>query len=86
MARVMKIRGTSKSLPEPEQAVSQHKLPEAGRYLLQVDRQTKASYATVEAAQVAGLAIKIGHPIVRVSIYDNLDCKNQVVELPAASS
>lgn len=86
MARVMKFRETSESLPEAEQAVSQHKRPEAGRYLLQVDRQTKGSYETAEAAQAAGLAIKTGHPIVRVSVYDNLECKNEVVDLPAASS
>ena len=89
MARVMKLRETGDPAPEPEQPVnphSQRKRPEAGRYLLQVDRQTKGSYLTAEAAEAAGLAIKTGHPIVQVSIYDSVDCQNKLVELPAASS
>jgi hypothetical protein len=85
MARVMKLREASESSPEIEQVVSQHKRPEAGRYLLQVDRQTKSSYETVEAARTAGLAIKTGHPIVRVSVYDNIECTNELVELGAPS-
>ena len=40
------------------------------RYRLQVDRQTKTSYATHEAAEAAGAAIKTAHPLVHVSIYD----------------
>ena len=86
MVRVMKLRDASASSPEVEQALSQHKRPEAGRYVLQVDRQTKGSYATAEDARAAGLAIKTGHPIVRVSVYDNIECQNEAVELPAASS
>jgi phosphopantothenate synthetase len=85
MARVMKLREASEPSFEVEQAVSQHKRPEAGRYLLQVDRQTKGSYETAEAAHAAGLAIKTGHPIVRVSVYDAVECKNELVELGAPS-
>src|SRR5215471_18810852 len=43
------------SVPEP---VTQRKPADTGRFRLQVDRQTKASYATWEAAEKAGLAIK----------------------------
>jgi hypothetical protein len=43
---------------EAEEIVSQRKRPESGRYLLQVDRQTKGSYKTSEAAQSAALEIK----------------------------
>ena len=43
------------------------------RYRLQVDRQTKTSYATHEAAETAGAAIKKAHPLVHVSIYDAQD-------------
>ena len=64
--------------------LSQRKRPEAGRYLLQVDRQTKRSFETTESAEAAGLAIKTGHPIVQVSIYDSIDCVNKLVELPPA--
>ena len=39
------------SVPEP---VRQRKQADSGRFRLQVDRQTKASYATYEAAATAG--------------------------------
>ncbi|MFL6796157.1 MAG: hypothetical protein ACJ8F3_01950 [Xanthobacteraceae bacterium] len=67
----------------PEQ-VSQRKQAETGRFLLQVDRQTKGSYATMEGARTAGLAIKKSHPVVQVSVYDTLETQNTAVELPAA--
>jgi hypothetical protein len=65
---------------EPEQAVGQRKKPEAGRFLLQVDRQTKGSYQTAEAAEQAGLVIKKGYPIVQVGVYDSVDCVNKIIE------
>jgi hypothetical protein len=43
------------------------------RYRLQVDRQTKNSYASHDDAQTAGAAIKKAHPIVQVTIYDSKD-------------
>jgi len=52
----------SQAEQEAEEVFSQSKRPERGRYLLQVDRQTKNSYATSEAAQSAALAIKTGAP------------------------
>jgi len=63
--------------------LGQHKRPEAGRFRLQVDRQTKASYATYDDAEVAGLAIKKGHPVVYVTVYDAIDAVNKIIELPA---
>jgi hypothetical protein len=69
---------------EPEH-FSQRKRPEAGRFWLQVDRQTKGSYQTAEAAQTIGLAIKKDYPIVQVSIYDAVDCLNTMVELAPSS-
>ena len=82
--RVIKLREQEKPAEEPgQQAFSQRKRPEICRYLLQVDRQTKGSYPTIEAAQAAGLAIKKGHPIVQVSIYDSVDTVNTFIELPA---
>ena len=41
-------------VPEP---VTQRKRADGGRFQLQLDRQTKASYATYEAAEKAGLEI-----------------------------
>jgi hypothetical protein len=69
---------------EVEEAPSQRKRPETGRYLLQVDRQTKGSYKTSEAAQTAALAIKTGHPIVQVSVYDSVEYTHTLVEAPAS--
>ena len=71
---------------EPDEVFSQRKRPERGRYLLQVDRQTKGSYTTSEAAQSAALVIKTAYPIVQVSVYDSVDNTNTLVEAPAAAS
>jgi hypothetical protein len=73
--------------PPEEQApelLGQRKRPESGRYRLQVDRQTKGSYTTMEAAETAGLAIKQGHPILQVAVYDGVDSVNKIIELPKA--
>jgi integrase len=53
--------------PEADDVFSQRKRPELGRYLLQVDRQTKGSYTTSNAAQSAALGIKTSHPVTRES-------------------
>jgi len=67
------------SVPEP---VTQRKPADSGRFRLQVDRQTKASYATYEAAEKAGLAIKKEHPILQVAVYDGIESVNKIIELP----
>ena len=67
------------SVPEP---VTQRKQADSGRFHLQVDRQTKASYATYEAAEKAGLGIKKEHPILQVAIYDGVESVNKIIELP----
>jgi len=79
----MAARFTKKSEPEDTapQSPSQGKQPE-GRFRLQVDRQTKATYATLEAAEAAGLAIKKSHPIVYVGVYDHLEGINKVIQMP----
>jgi hypothetical protein len=35
---------------------------------------------------MAGMVIKKGHPIVRVSVYDSVETENKIIELPAGSS
>jgi len=67
------------SVPEP---VTQRKQVDGGRFRLQVDRQMKASYATYEAAEKAGLAIKKEHPIVQVVVYDGIESVEKIIELP----
>ena len=61
---------------------TQRKRPDLGRYRLQVDRQTKRSFATYEAAEEAGLAIKKGHPNLQVTVYDGVESVNKLIELP----
>jgi hypothetical protein len=82
----MKLREAAEPVPEIDPSTAQRKRVEIGRYLLQVDRQTKRSYETAEAAEAAGLTIKTGHPVVQVSIYDSVECRNTLIELPATAS
>ena len=73
------------SLPQGvEEVLSQRKQPERGRFLLQVDRQTKGSYTTLEAAKAAASVIKKNYPIVKVAVYDSVDNSNTLVEAPAS--
>jgi hypothetical protein len=58
------------------------KKPESGRFCLQVDRQTKASYTTLKAAEEAGLAIKKAYPFLRVAVHDATEGVNKIIELP----
>jgi hypothetical protein len=67
----------------PQVSASQRK-PAEGRFRLQVDRQTKSTYATLEAAEAAGMAIKKNHPLVHVGIYDHLESVNKIIQLPEA--
>jgi len=85
--RVIKLRrsGNEPAPDDTEQAPatselhSQRKRPELGRFLLQVDRQTKGSYATVEAAEALGRTIKTQYPVVQVSIYDTVECQSTAI-------
>jgi hypothetical protein len=68
--------------PAPE-FFGQRKRPEVGQFRLQVDRQTKASYTTREAAEEAGLAIKKAYPIVQVVVHDAAEGVHKPIELPS---
>jgi hypothetical protein len=85
----MATRAGSKTLTKlvaPEQAVaaaeprSQRHQAEAGRYLLQVDRQTKRSFQTSEAAEEAGKVIKKAYPVLQVAVYDPVDCVAKLIQ------
>jgi hypothetical protein len=69
-----------------EEAPYQRKQPEAGGYLPQVDRQTKGSFNTFEAARSAAVQIKTGFPITQVSIYDGVSKSHTLVNLVAPLS
>ena len=63
-------------------AVDQRKQAEQ-RYRLQVDRQTKKTFTTMEEAEAAGRLIKNAHAIVQVSVYDAVDFTNKAIEADA---
>ena len=68
--------------PAPE-FFGQRQRPEYGQFRLQVDRQTKASYTTREAAEAAGLAIKKTYPILQVVVHDAAEGMHRTIELPS---
>ena len=85
----MALRGktlTKEAEPEEpaQEVLSQQRKPDLGQFRLQVDRQTKASFATYKEAEAAGMVIKKGHPVVRVSVYDTIECINRIIEPPKA--
>jgi hypothetical protein len=86
MAARIEIKSKTKrsDAEEPaEEQYGQRRKPEKGPFRLQVDRQTKESYATYEEAAAAGLAIKKGYPIVQVAVYDTVKSERTIIELPA---
>jgi hypothetical protein len=81
--RPMKMLAKKNTEDDTPEVVSQRVKPERGRYLLQVDRQTKGSFQDMEAAQSAGLEIKKGFPILQVAIYDCVSSSHTLLQLPA---
>ena len=76
--------------PEPEDSVkklvTQRKRPDSGRFCLQVDRQTKQTYTTYEAAEAAGMAIKKDYPTLHVAVHDGVESVNKIIELPKVAN
>ena len=87
MATKIKLREKAEpSVEEGEpEGQSQRRRPPTHRFLLQVDRQTKGSYPSMEAATTAGMVIKEGHPIVQVSVYDTVESTNTLLNLPGTA-
>jgi hypothetical protein len=81
-----KLKDAVVDVEESGATAGQQKRPEMAQFRLQVDRQTKASYATYAAAEAAALAIKSGHPIVRVTVFDAVAGVSTVIELPQQPS
>ena len=63
-----------------QELLTQRKRPDSGRFRLQVDRQTKGSYATYEAAEAAGMAIKKDYPMLQVAVYDSVESVHKIIE------
>jgi hypothetical protein len=68
--------------PEEEAIPPQNRRPESGRYLLQIDRQTKASFQTLDEAQSVALEIKKSYPVIQVAIYDSVDHSRTLISIP----
>jgi hypothetical protein len=83
--RRMEMPAAKKSRKEPDEAVFTSTVFETGRYLLQVDNQTKGFFPTPEAAHSAGLKIKKSFPHLQVAIYDSVTNSRTLVTLPIAS-
>jgi hypothetical protein len=83
--RRMEMPAVKKNGNESNEAVSTDTAFETGRYLLQVDKQTKGSFPTSEAAHSAGLKVKKSFPILQVAIYDNVSNSRTLVTLPIVS-
>jgi hypothetical protein len=79
-----KTPGAGEAGEAPSNPSGQAKRPETGQFQLQVDRQTKVSYGSYEAAERAGVAIKQSHPIVQVSVYNAGEGSTKIIELPDA--
>jgi hypothetical protein len=79
------FRMPAKKVVKPEQTEEerpQQQQPDTERYQLHIDRQTKRSFKTSEAARSTALEIKSRFPILQVSIYDNVSNSRTVVDVP----
>jgi hypothetical protein len=66
----MSMPPKKRAADDSDQQPASQRRPKEERYRLQVDRQTKASFSTMDSAEKAGAAIKKIYPVVRVTIYD----------------
>ncbi len=76
------FRTAAKKVDNDEQpGERQQRQPDTERYLLQIDRQTKRSFKTREAARSMGLEIKGRFPALQISIYDNVTKSRTMIEV-----
>jgi hypothetical protein len=83
--RHREFRMPTKKIADTEQTREERphqRQPETERYLLQVDRQTKRSFKTPEAARSMALEIKAHFPALQVSVYDDLTKSRTLVDVP----
>jgi hypothetical protein len=62
-----------------------HQQTDTERYQLQIDRQTKRSFETLESARSAAVEIKTRFPTLQVSIYDSASKSRTMIDLPSTS-
>jgi hypothetical protein len=70
------------SAEQTEEKWPRQRQPDTERYLLQIDRQTKRSFKTPEAARLAAVEIKARFPALQVSIYDDVSKSRTLVDVP----
>jgi hypothetical protein len=78
----------ARKVAKPEQAEEvrlRRQQPDMERYLLQIDRQTKQSFTTLETAQAMALEIKTRFPALQVSIYDSESKSRTVIDMPKST-
>ena len=73
------IKGGAKSKDTEDGRPKQGK-PETERYSLQIDRQSKRSFATPEAALAAAKETKSRFPALQVSVYDTKSGSHTAVD------
>jgi hypothetical protein len=66
---------------QPEEERPRHQQPDMERYQLQIDRQTKRSFKTLEAAQSAALEVKSRFPALQISVYDSVGNSRTMVDI-----
>jgi hypothetical protein len=75
----MPAKSSAKREPAVQERPKQNQ-QEPERYLLQIDRQTKRSFKTPEAARSAAMEIKARFATLQVSIYDDVSKSRTVVD------
>jgi len=70
-----KMKSEDKELDVP----TIQKKPALERFQLRVDRQIKASFASLEAAEKVGRSIKKAYPVVQVAIYDAKESETKII-------
>ena len=77
-----------KDVAKEEQAEAQRpheSNPQSERYLLQIDRQSKRAFKTLDGARTAALEIKARFPTLQVSVYDSASKSRIVVDVPKSA-
>jgi hypothetical protein len=69
-----------KAAPEEVVLKVDQSRPTLGRFRLQVDRQTKATFEDFDDAEKAGKAIKKAYPVVQVCVYDAQESVPKMLE------
>jgi hypothetical protein len=67
---------------QTEEKWPRQRQPDTERYLLPIDRQTRRSFKTPEAARLAAVEIIGRFPALQVSIYDDVSKSRTLVDAP----